>query len=272
MNIVTVVVRAARLVLHLIKGVVIAAVLVPHCKPREQDSIISLWSLDCLRLLNVRIRIKGDRPPSQATAILFVANHVSWLDIVALNAIRRVRFVAKSEVRAWPVIGWLAARTGTIFLTRHRPRHLIRANRSIRAALRRGRCVAVFPEGTTSDGRTVRDFHSGLLEPAVAAQALVWPVTLRYRTMDGHQADCAAFVGEQSLLASIYRVLAQPVLYLNLEFSPPLQGSRFDRHELARAARTVIVANLAGGTVRPAANSHGPALSLGWSDEPTAAA
>ena len=262
--------RALRLLGHLAKGLLTVAVLFPYCRPRERAGLVSQWSLDCLRILNIHVRIRGEQVPQEATAILFVANHVSWLDVLALNAVKPVRFVAKSEVRAWPVIGWLAARTGTLFLQRARPRQLVRLNRSLYAALTRGQCIAIFPEGTTSSGCTVLRFHSGLLESAVKSCSLVWPVAFRYRTADGIPTERAAFVGNQSLLGSLHQIMALPSLHLDLHFLPALQGSRHDRYELARRARMAIVSTLDSGLLWPDGGSHSNGLPVDWSDEPTA--
>ncbi len=261
--------RALRLLRHLAKGLLTVAVLFPYCKPRERDGIIAQWSFDCLRILNVHVRIKGERPPSGATSIFFVANHVSWIDILALNAIKPVRFVAKSEVRSWPLVGWMAARAGTLFLTRARPRQLIRVNRSLRAALKRGQCVALFPEGTTSDGRSVLSFRSGLLESAVASHALVWPVALRYHGADGKPSDSAAFIGEQSLMDSMHQVLSLPALHLDLHFLRILPASQYDRHELAHRTRSAILSALQTGPA-PSLSSARWGSSLG--DRPDEAA
>lgn len=268
----TAAVRAFSLGWHVLKGVLMVAVLFPYAKSRERDVIIRQWSLDCLRILNVHVRIKGDAPPSETTSVLFIANHVSWLDILALNAIKRVRFVAKSEVREWPVVGWLAARTGTLFLKRDRPFQLIRLNRSLQAALKQGQCVALFPEGTTSDGRTVLHFHSGLLESAVASHSLIWPVALHYRGSDGRPAASVAFVGDLTLIESLWRVMTQPVVHVNLHFTPPLAGSQFDRHDLARQARAAILSKLIGEADRLTPNPSRIGPPIDWSDEPSAAA
>jgi 1-acyl-sn-glycerol-3-phosphate acyltransferase len=189
-----------RILLHLLHGVFYVAVVFPHVRRAERDALISRWSYVGLRLLNIRVHVQGDIPPQNATSILCVANHISWVDILALSAFRRVRFVAKAEVRRWPIIGWLAARTGTLFIQRNRPRQLSRLTRSMNRALKRGDCLAIFPEGTTTDGGRVLPFHSGPLEAAVTSRALVWPVAFRYSAPEGHRSDSVAFVGNRGLV------------------------------------------------------------------------
>jgi 1-acyl-sn-glycerol-3-phosphate acyltransferase len=232
--------RALCLLWHLIGGLLMVTVLLRFLKPHQQDGIIRRWSSKCLRILKVHMRIEGARPSLHETGILFVSNHISWIDVLALNAIRPMRFVAKAEVRDWPVIGHLAARAGTLFFTR-RPQELLQVNRLMSSLLTRGQCVALFPEGTTSHGDTVLRFHSGLFQSAAEQQALVWPIALRYHDTNGVVAHHAAFIGDQSLLDSIQQVLRQPALHLHIRFLPTLAASQYDRYELAHRARTAIL-------------------------------
>ena len=263
--------RALRLVGHLIKGLLMAMVLFRYLKPQERDGIVTQWSLHCLRILHVHVRTKGERPPHGATGILFVANHISWIDVLALNAIRPMRFVAKAEVRNWPVIGQLASRVGTLFFKRHHPHQLLCVNRLMQSALQRGHCVALFPEGTTSPGDTVLRFHSGLFESAVGSQTLVWPIALRYHHADGSVAHQAAFVGDQTLIESIRRVLSRPALHLDIHFLPSFAGSQRDRYELAHRARAVILSAFRAQPHLPMPELSSADSSIDWSDEPSAA-
>lgn len=239
--------RALRLVGHLIKGLLTVTVLFRFLGPHQQDRIVLEWSSKCLRILGIHLQTEGGRPSRLAAGILFVSNHISWIDVLGLNAIRTMRFVAKAEIRGWPVIGQLASQAGTLFFSR-RPQELLRLKRWMMSALTEGQCVALFPEGTTSNGDTVLCFHSGLFESAVEIQALVWPVALRYRCADGSPAQHAAFVGDQSLIGSIYEVLRGPAVFLDICFLPILAGSQRDRYELARLARMAILSAFDGAT------------------------
>lgn len=237
-------VRAAHLTLHLVKGAAMVGLVFPYLKPAERDAVVNRWCCDALTILRVRVHVRAPIPSPTTAPVLVVANHISWLDILALNAVRRVRFVAKTEVRTWPVLGWLAARTGTFFIQRNRPRQLIRLIRSVSRALDQRHCVAFFPEGTTTDGRGVLPFRSGLMQSAVLSQAVVWPVALRYTTPEGTRASSAAFVGDQSLIQSILHVLSQSTTHLQLRFAPPLEGVQTDRKKLARQAWAAIFSML----------------------------
>ena len=177
--------RISRLALHFARGLVTSALVFPFVGAPQRRRTIQRWSRELLALLSVRLHVHGRPPPEGARPLMVVANHVSWLDIFAINAVVPVRFVAKSEIRRWPLIGWLCAQAGTLFIRQARRRDTARINELVAAALRAGEVFTVFPEGTTTDGSSVRKFHSSLLEPALAARAAVQPVAIRYERDDG---------------------------------------------------------------------------------------
>ena len=171
---------------------------------------------------------------------MLVANHVSWLDIFAINAVLPARFVAKSEIRGWPLIGWLCERAGTVFIRQARRHDTMRVNHAIGAALSAGDIFAVFPEGTTTDGSRVLKFHSSLLEPALQARADVQPVALRYARPDGSLCDEVSYEGERSLWDTVVAMTRVPSIRVEVSFLPPLQGDLSHRRQLARAAEDAI--------------------------------
>src|SRR6185295_16037591 len=138
---------------------------------------VGWWNARLLRLLGIALHSSGT--PRQG-ATLIVANHVSWLDILAINAVHPCRFVSKADVRHWPLIGWLVACGGTLFIERERKRDALRVVHQVADALRQGQTLAVFPEGTTSDGHGLLPFHANLLQAAVATSTPVQPVALRF--------------------------------------------------------------------------------------------
>ncbi len=238
--------RSARLAGQLIQGLFLVGAVMPVVPPRERDAIIEQWCRDVLETLSIRLVFHGDRPPENVSSVLFVANHVSWIDILIINACRRAHFVAKAEVRQWPLVGWMAARTGTMFLKRTSLHELARVTKDVTASLRRGQCVAVFPEGTTTDGASLQTFHSGLFESAIHADALVWPVAIQYRQPDGQRDGDLAFVGDQTLVASIRAVLSRPATQARLSFASPIESSAGNRRELTAWSRQAIERGLAG--------------------------
>ncbi len=194
-----------------------------------------------LAALGVRLVWRG---PAPRPGSLLVANHISWLDIVALYAMAPARLVAKSEVRGWPGIGTTAGRSGTIFIDRGRPRALPQTVGEVAAALRAGRSVAVFPEGTTFCGTEYGRFRPALFQAAIDAGAPVVPISISYDSTE------AAYVGEDTLFASVLRVARVRRLTVTLVAGPalrPVAGA--DRRTLARAAQ----ASLGGGGYRLAA-------------------
>ncbi|WBO62397.1 lysophospholipid acyltransferase family protein [Streptomyces camelliae] len=196
------------------------------------------WCRAIVRAVGVRVRLTGT--PAPAGGLLLVANHVSWLDIPLLTAVRPARMLAKTEIRQWPVAGALAARGGALFIERDRLRALPETVDRIAGALRAGAAVAAFPEGSTWCGRAHGRFHRAVFQAALDAGVPVQPVELRYRQQDGGPGTAAAFVGEDTLLASLWRVARARGLIAEVEIRPLIPpGAHPDRRTLARAATPV---------------------------------
>ena len=232
-------------------GVATAALVLPRRGREDRDRLIREWSARMLRILKVKLDITGGFPPQDHAPALFVSNHVSWLDIWALNAVRPMRFIAKSEVRAWPVIGWLSERAGVIFIERAKRLDTARVSEAGTQALLEGHSVCVFPEGTTSDGTHIHPFRSSLLQAAVDASAPVWPVALHYPAPSGGANQAVAYVGEMTLAESLWAVLDQKEIVVRLAFGEPIHAMGRDRRQLAKAAEAAI-ASLARLPVRAA--------------------
>jgi 1-acyl-sn-glycerol-3-phosphate acyltransferase len=194
------------------------------------------WCRAIVRAAGVRVRLTGTTAP--AGGLLLVANHVSWLDIPLLTAVRPARMLAKIEIRQWPVAGALAARGGALFIERDRLRALPETVARITEALRAGAAVAAFPEGSTWCGRAHGRFHRAVFQAALDAGVPVQPVSLRYRRAGGGPSTAAAFVGEDTLLASLWRVARTRGLIAEVETRPViLPGAHPDRRSLALAAQ-----------------------------------
>ena len=238
--------RLVRIVLHLLRGVLIAHALLgwgSRCSvgaARWRAAVARHWSEGLCRILNLRIRVRGDIG-SEPT--LFVANHVSWLDIPCLNATLAADFVAKDEVARWPLIGAMARRAGTMFLRRG-DRFATEAVRDqMTWLLKRGRSVVLFPEGTTTDGRTVRRFHSRLYQAALRTHAQVQAVAVSYPHPAGvHPA--APFIGDDNLPRHLWALLAEPGIDVTLTFCPALTVAGGPRRIVAEYTRAQIVGAL----------------------------
>jgi 1-acyl-sn-glycerol-3-phosphate acyltransferase len=175
---------------------------------------------------------------------MLVANHISWLDIFVIHAHRPVRFVAKAEVRGWPVIGTLCSVTGTLFIERVKRKDAHRIRAMLVGALAEGDWIGVFPEGVTTYGDVVRHFHANLLQAAIDRGIPLQPLALRYMQADGSRSTAASYVGEQSLAESLQLILEQVSITAEVLFLEPLPTQNRSRRELARVAETAIASAL----------------------------
>ena len=237
-------VRVLRLTGHVVQAVIIAATVFPFLSAAQRRARVRRFSRQLLGILAVRLKVSGAPPRAQDLPAMLVANHVSWLDIFAINAAHAMRFVAKSEIRRWPVIGWLCARVGTLFIERAQRRHTMNINGQIVAGLRDGDTFAVFPEGAITSGDIVLPFHASLLQPALLCNARLFPVAIRYTRADGNLCYEADYEGAKTLVDSLRLILTQPVIHVHLQFLPPLACDSRHRRELADDAAVQIAAAL----------------------------
>jgi len=249
--------RGVRLVLHIAYGLTLA-VAYPWFRASIRRRILQNWSTDLLTIFNVRIDIAGNDPLRALHHGLIVTNHISWLDVFVLNAVVPMRFVAKSEVRRWPVIGWLCARAQTLFIERGKARSAARINVQLVELLQQGDCLAIFPEGTTTDGSGVAHFHSSLLQPAIDAGALVHPIAIRYQDRHGIHSMASAYIDEMSFGQSMWNILRTPELHVRLAATAPLDASGTDRRNLTRAVHHHISATLTELHAATVATPHVP--------------
>ncbi|MFV0132425.1 lysophospholipid acyltransferase family protein [Streptomyces sp. HMX87] len=214
----------------------LAGVALSPLGPRIPAGLVRRWCRWLVRAAGVRVRITGAAAP--AGGLLLVANHVSWLDIPLLAAVRPARMLAKTEIRRWPVAGPLAARGGALFIERDRLRALPGTVARIAEVLRGGTAVAVFPEGSTWCGRASGPFRRAVFQAALDAGVPVQPVRIRYSAEGRSLSTAPAFVGEDTLLASLWRVASARGLVAEARVCPVIPpGAHPDRRSLARAAR-----------------------------------
>ena len=173
-----------------------------------------------------------------------MANHVSWLDVYAINCLLRARFVAKQEVGGWPFIGRMVAAFGALFIVRGSPRDAARVKTRIAAALRGGERVVVFPEGTTTDGTTLGRFYPALFQAAIEADAMIQPVAIRYTDANGRPTTAAAFIDDMTFMQSLHRITAAPAITAELMFGPPRSPQGHPRRALAAEHRAWIAQTL----------------------------
>jgi 1-acyl-sn-glycerol-3-phosphate acyltransferase len=210
----------------------------PRLAPAEREKRVERWAQDLLERFGVTLEVRGAPPVSGP--LLLVANHISWLDIVVLHAARYCRFVSKANVRHWPLIGTLATGAGTLYVERESRRDAMRVVHRMVEALRQGDVLAIFPEGTTSDGSGVLPFHANLLQAAITAEAPVQPLTLQF--FEGTAPSRAvAYVGDDSLIGSIWRTLCTDNLRAIVMFGEPQHAAGRDRRAWARDLRDRII-------------------------------
>ena len=235
--------RLARLTVHLLAGLATCALVFPWARRGLRDAATRRWSRRLLAICNVRVEAAPGAAPLEHA--LFVANHISWLDIFVINSLYPCRFVAKSEIRAWPVLGWLAAAAGTVFIARGNRRELRHIFKGIVTVLGQGERVAFFPEGTVAQQGTVLPFHANLFEAAIDARVAVQPCALAYLDEAGNWHRGVDYTGDVSFGDSIVTILQGPQVRARLACLAPLAGAGAHRRELAQAAHDAIQAALA---------------------------
>jgi len=228
--------RLARLALHLVRGLAIAWLLFPKLSGAEKQAHTRRWSNTLLSILSVSVR-ENNAPKELPGRCMLVLNHISWLDIFVVDARFPATFIAKSEIRNWPMVGWLSTLVGTLYIERGKRSEARRARQIVAAEIGRGTLIAVFPEGITTFGRSLERFHSGLFQPALDAAAALQPVALRYL-------DAAGYVGDTSLLESIWTIVSTRHMVAEFNLLAPISVRAQTRHSLAEKAETAIAGAL----------------------------
>lgn len=218
----------------------------PICGEVARRRLKSSWAIALLDALGVEV--EADLTHLVPGALL-VANHISWIDIYVINSVMPSAFVSKEEVRRWPLIGWLAARNETVFLRRGSRGHARIINQEIAEILNKGKYVAVFPEGTTTDGTHLLHFHAALLQPALAAGRPVLPVGISYWELDGQRSLAPRYDGDISMGQCARAILGRKRLIARIVTTPALGLNGEDRRQVAAQAREAI--SSAAGLPRP---------------------
>ncbi|MGE5466617.1 MAG: lysophospholipid acyltransferase family protein [Ignavibacteria bacterium] len=240
MNSLRAVFRLSRVAVHLCYGAAVVVLVFPFIRHGGRRALKRRWSAQLVGMLGLRLIGR------QGAVLrgLVVANHISWLDIFVINAMHPVAFVAKDDVEAWPLIGWLAATNETVFLERGSRRAAHAAGQRVAAMLAQGAAVAVFPEGTTTEGDQVLPFRGALLQGAVEAGTQVQPLALRYVCRAGRRSAAPAYCGDTSLLSSLWQIVCASGLTAVCVPLPPVSADGRDRRELAAACAASIEAAL----------------------------
>jgi len=231
------------MVLHTLYGVFVAGIILPRLDPRRRNRVISSWSASLLNLLNIKVIAEGVVPQQELSNTMFVANHISWVDIHALNSVHTTRFIAKSEIRQWPVFGFFATSVNTLFIDREKRHEAGKVVDITRKALQAGDCICFFPEGTTTDGTEIKPFKGSLLQAAIEAGSEVRPFSIHYPDAENGVNTEMSYWGEMSLIESMRNVIRQKQATVVLRFAEPINAADYDRRNLTSMTREIIIGN-----------------------------
>jgi 1-acyl-sn-glycerol-3-phosphate acyltransferase len=215
----------------------------PRLACERRRALTRWWSAKLLSILNVNADVEGE-DAAIAGSIMIAANHVSWLDIFVISSVRPTRFIARGEIRQWPVAGWIADRAGTLFIERDQWRDIARIGDRVRTVLDDGDCVGLFPEGITTEGDRLLKFHSALFEAAVANAVPVQAAAIRYEHADGTLCRDMSFIGERTFMQSLKLIIGQPAVRARIVFLPPIATDGSTRRAVASAAARGIATRL----------------------------
>ena len=237
--------RIGRILLHTLLGLALAAFVWPLIGKQRKLDLTKWWCNGLLDATHIKVSTFGSLPPASTQGMMFVANHVSWADIHALNSLISLRFIAKSDITSWPVFGYLAKKTDALFIDRSKRQLAGRLVQTAANSLLAGDNLGFFPEGTTTDGTQILPFKSSVLQAAIIANTQIWPVAIKYVNIDGSINTAAAYAGETTLMESLKTVILQKNCMVELHFLTPIQANQHDRRTLTDAAYQAIRAKLA---------------------------
>jgi len=224
---------------HALRGWFTIRFVFPKLAPAQREARVQAWAQRMLQILGIELQLRG--LPPQAGPLLLVANHISWLDILVLHAARHCRFVSKADVRHWPLIGPLATGAGTLYVERESRRDAMRVVHHMAESLRAAGILAVFPEGTTSDGRHLLPFHANLIQAAISADAPIQPVALSFiDTGSGCRSFTACYIDDDTLIGSVWRTVSGSPLTAVVAFGQAQHANGRDRRAWAADLRLTV--------------------------------
>jgi 1-acyl-sn-glycerol-3-phosphate acyltransferase len=228
-----------RATVHAVQGFWTIKTLFPKLDQADREARVQVWAGAMLRIVGIELVVKGT--PPAAGPMLLVANHISWLDILVMHASRHCRFVSKSDVRDWPFVRTLSDGAGSLYIERASRRDAHRVVTQMAERLQAGDILAVFPEGTTGDGITLKHFHANLIQAAIEASVPVQPVALKFvDAASGTTSFAPSYVDDETLAGSIWRTLTAPPLKAVVVFGEPQQPQGQTRRVWAQTLREDI--------------------------------
>ena len=230
---------------HVLVGWVTIYFRFPQLSQQQRDARVQVWAMQLLRIWGIDLEVRG-KPVTLGPALL-VCNHISWLDILVIHATRHCRFVSKSELRDWPVLGTLATGGGTLYIERAQRKDAMRMVKDMAKSLREGDVLAVFPEGTTGDGIGMLPFHANLIQSAIEAEAPIQPLALQFVDAKTNEISMAArYIDDDTLLDSVWSTLNARGLKAVVNFGELQQSQERDRRTWAHDLREEVMRLKAG--------------------------
>jgi 1-acyl-sn-glycerol-3-phosphate acyltransferase len=235
-----VIVKLLRGIWHVLLGWYTIYVRFPQLNPQQREARVQVWAAQLLRIWGIELEVRGQ--PVLLGPTLMVCNHISWLDILVIHASRHCRFVSKSELRDWLLIGTLATGAGTLYIERENRKDAMRMVKEMAGALKDGDVLAVFPEGTTGDGLDMLPFHANLIQSAIDADSPIQPLALQFLNSATNEISMAArFVGDDTLVGSIWQTLNTSGLKAVINFGETQMSNGRDRRAWAQDLRGAVL-------------------------------
>lgn len=235
------IIRASVLSVHITSAIVITFILATAFRLDSHHPVYKRvcrwWYSTTCRILRVKTRVTGD---TATQTVMYVSNHISWLDIPLLASHANPRFLSKQDVRHWPLIGWLAEKSGTLFIARGNQGAANQAKEKIGLSLQKQQNVLIFPEGTTTTGINVRRFHARLFSAAIETNAFVQPIAIRYVDENGEPDSIVPYVEEQTFAQNLSKLLEKKEIFAEITFLNPISVKDMSRNDLAKHCETVI--------------------------------
>jgi 1-acyl-sn-glycerol-3-phosphate acyltransferase len=240
-------IKLLRLVFHIISGVFktvfYSTILRRSFSEETYNAVIQQWLKKICQILAVEVKVTGE---SEKHGCLQVSNHISWLDIPVLASINNPRFLSKAEIRQWPLIGWLAHRSGTLFIQRGNAKATQGVSQHLSSSLDNGDVILIFPEGTTTNGESVRRFHPRLFAAAIETGSHVQPIMIRYPDVDDRQKtnQRVPYIDDQSLVDNLKQLLRQHKTIVQVHYCPAIKTEGKDRKQIASESEQAIKEHL----------------------------
>jgi 1-acyl-sn-glycerol-3-phosphate acyltransferase len=236
--------RITRIVIHTVVGIGITALVLPFTKKSWRLTLTRWWCKSLLNCFNIKVIAHGTLPDADTFNTMFVANHISWVDIHSINSIIPLRFIAKIEVESWPVFGYLVSKSGTLFINRNIRKDAARIIEMTTTSLADGDNVCFFPEGTTTDGTHILPFKSSIVQAAINTKAKICPVAIFYPLPDKKPNIEMAYAGETTMAESMLQVLNLKEPIVELQFLAPIDCEGLTRQAATKLAFETINAKL----------------------------